>query len=209
MWGGSKVYLQKFYPHKIFPFFCSYSWADQLVPLLESAQAKLSERVAACNSAEPIHHDKLEPAAHLDTGPKGYDLYGVVGFSLHLVPEHLLDKERVAKRLQLQQDRVDSGTLRSQQTLMACRRLFQRYAAGVKQLGGASAATVVLDDVMPELEPGSVDVRPLVKSQYPLLVGAYERALRLISTCSDDSKDLAVQVLNEMGDIMMLSGNMR
>ena len=181
------------------------------MPLLESAQAKLSARVSANNSADPIHHNKLEPAAHLDPGRKGYDVYGAVGFSLHLVPELLLDKQVVAKRLKLQESEVDSAMLRSQQVLMACRRLFQRYAAGVKQLGGeTTTTTVIMDDVMPELEPGSVDVCVLVKSQLPLLVGAYEKALGLVQTSSlVDSKDLTVQLRNEMGDIMMLSGSVR
>lgn len=136
-------------------------------------------------------------------------MYGAVGFSLHLVPDLLLDKEAVAKRLKLQENIVDSDTLRTQQAVMACRRLFQRYAAGLKQLGGgATMTTVMMDDVMPELEPGTVDVRVLVKTQLPLLVGSYEKALRLLQS-SDISKDLTVQLRNELGDIMMLSGNVR
>ena len=193
---------------KILSRYFSHSWADQLVPLLESAQTKLSERVATTNFNDPIHHNRLEPAAHLDPGPKGYNLYGLVGFSLHLVPAKLLDREAVAMRLKLQENKADMGKLRSQQALMGCRRLYQRYVAGVKQLGGCST-TVVMDDVVPELETGSVDVCALAKPQVPQLVEAYDKALRIIQTSLDDSKDLTVQVLNEIGDIMMLAGNVR
>lgn len=192
-------------------FFSSHSWADHLVPLLESSQTKLSDRVSAHNAAEPVQHDKLEPAAHLDPGPRGYDVYGPIGFSLHMVPEALLDGDLVAQRLKLQEGVVDKAQLRCQQVLMTCRRLFQRYAAGVKQLGGMAVGggAVILDEILPEFEMGTVDVRALVKPQFPLLVAAYDKALRLIQTSLDDSKDLVVQVHNEMGDIMMLAGNVR
>ncbi len=60
----------------------SYSWGEQLSPVLSAAQAKLSQRLAA--HKESLKRTRIHPAAHLDPGPNGYNLYGGVGHSLGL-----------------------------------------------------------------------------------------------------------------------------
>lgn len=163
--------------------------------MLSSAQAMLSDRVSSHKNAE--QHDKLEPAAHLDPGPKGYDIYGGVGFSLSLVPTLYLDRNEVTKRLGLMRDKApDSDRLTSQHVLVECRRLFQRYAASAAM--GEPAANAY---------PDGLAVCTLNRAQLPLVAAAYDKAIQLL--LGSNEKDLALQAMNELGDVMMLSGNTR
>ncbi len=60
----------------------SHSWWEQLSPVLSAAQTKLSQRLAA--HKDDLKRTRIHPAAHLDPGPDGYNLYGGVGHSLGL-----------------------------------------------------------------------------------------------------------------------------
>ncbi len=75
----------------------------------------------------------LEPAAHLDPGPGGHDVYGGVGHSLGLssVPlDTLATLQRIKPR-----DTVEGGGFKPsrehEKTLVHCRRLLVRYLAGI------------------------------------------------------------------------------
>lgn len=59
---------------------CRQSWSDELSPLLSVARTKLSERLVA--HKDSLERARIHPAAHLDPGPEGYDIYGGVGQSL-------------------------------------------------------------------------------------------------------------------------------
>lgn len=166
--------------------------------MLSSAQARLSTRVSSHKCPQPLPHDKLEPAAHLDPGPKGYDIYGGVGFSLCLVPKAYLDKKEVSKRVGLMHAEIpDSDKLMSQHVLVECRKLFQRYAASTI-LGEPLAHADTVDAVL---------MAPLEKARLPLVAAAYDKAIQLLQGANE--KDLALQAMNELGDVMMLSGNTR
>lgn len=64
--------------------------------MLTSSQTKLADRVSKHSGA--VTRDKLEPAAHLDPGPDGYNVYGRVGHALGLVSVPL-DVDSSLKRL--------------------------------------------------------------------------------------------------------------
>jgi hypothetical protein len=179
-------------------FYSSHSWANQLVPVLTSAQVKLSDRVSFHKDAERLQNDKLEPAAHLDPGPKGYNIYGGIGFSLSMVPKVLLDKSELTKRLELMRDEAHSNSskLMSQHVLVECRRLFQRYAASAAI--GETPVSIYSDNLA---------VSTLNKAQLPRIAAAYEKAIELLQGASE--RDLVLQAMNELGDIMMLSGNVK
>ena len=73
------------------------------------------------------HTTVLEPAAHLDPGPEGHDIYGGVGHALTLVSVPL-DMQATRQRLEGR----DRGTERS---LSHCRQLLARYLAGINRDG--------------------------------------------------------------------------
>lgn len=154
----------------------------------------------------PAQHDKLEPAAHLEPGPKGYDVYGTVGYSLHLVPDILLDRHEITKRVNLMQNEVeDLSELKCQQVLLECRKLLQRYSAGVGGFGLTGDTTV--DEYPLEISADSAVVPALDRSRVSLVVGAYEKAVKVLE--ASGMKDLTVQAMNELGDVLMLAGNLR
>ena len=91
--------------HNYYSFF-RHSWADELVPVITSAQTKLSVRLSqhqahtkSSSDNTPGRGDKFHPAAHLDPGPDGYNIYGKTGHSLTMtsVP---LDTKLSMERLQ-------------------------------------------------------------------------------------------------------------
>lgn len=169
-----------------------HSWAEQLVPLLSSAQERLRERVSAHKNANPPVHSKLEPAAHLDPGPRGYDIYGGVGFSLSMVPEAYLDQKAVV----LVRELAASGSFTCQRALVECRRLLQRFAASTS-----------LGEPPVNVHGHGLAVSTLGKARLPLVAAAYGKAVQLLQ--GEGEGDLAVQAMNELGDIMMISGNVR
>ena len=73
------------------------------------------------------HTTVLEPAAHLDPGPEGHNIYGGVGHALTLVSVPL-DMQATRQRLEGR----DRGTERS---LSHCRQLLARYLAGTNRDG--------------------------------------------------------------------------
>lgn len=173
------------------------------MPILSSAQSNLSDRIATHNFSRPIRHEKLEPAAHLDPGPKGYNVYGSVGFSLHLVSDDLLDKEDVLKRVDLLYDKAGGrGEQACQEILMDCRRLLQRYCAGVKEIAVSGGG--IMEECLDKESPA---VAGLCKPQVSVLVASYDKVLQLLQAAG--KKDLTVQAMNELGDIMMLAGNVK
>ena len=164
--------------------------------MLSSAQTRLADRIATHKNTERLQSARLEPAAHLDPGPKGYDIYGGVGFSLSSVPKVYLDRGEVKKRVGLMCVKAgpDSDKLTSQHVLVECRRLFKRYTASAAL--GESPVHVYSDGLA---------ASALNKAQLPLIVAAYNKAVRLF--LGSNENDLAIQAMNELGDVMMLSGD--
>ena len=74
-----------------------------------------------------VHTTVLEPAAHLDPGPEGHNIYGGVGHALTLVSVPL-DMQATRQRLEGR----DRGTERS---LSHCRQLLARYLASINRDG--------------------------------------------------------------------------
>lgn len=161
------------------------------------------------NSQEEV---KLEPAAHLDPGPKGYNIYGTTGHSMHLVRKELLDTKETARRLELLKneavEKKKDGQLQCQQLLVHCRQLLVRFKAG-------KLLPRYLNVIHPmEAERGvsigtdrTPYVTPLGDAHLPLVRTAYERAVQELLACEE--KELAAQAANELGDIMLLSNNIQ
>jgi len=107
------------------------------VPVISLVQSKLAHRVSREKEKTSIQ-EKLDPAAHLDPGPKGYNVYGLVGHSLFTVPKNYLEKDLTKGRGMVNENRRQSeGMLdiraKSERNLVRCRTLFQRCIAGVKR----------------------------------------------------------------------------
>ncbi len=56
-------------------------WSSVLSPVLSVARTNLSQRLTA---HKELDKTRIHPAAHLDPGPEGYDIYHGVGHSLGL-----------------------------------------------------------------------------------------------------------------------------
>lgn len=177
--------------------------------MIKSTQEKLAHRVATerqnCTSQE-----KLEPAAHLDPGPKGHDMYGAVGHSLFVVPKAYIDEDLMIGRSLGGKLKPGEGSERDkkvfecQEELVQCRVLLQRYVAGVKRpelIHGGGALFEV------KSEGGEVGVSVLLKPHLNSIMAAYEKVIKKLQLCEE--RGLQCQAINELGDIMILSGNIR
>ena len=82
--------------------------------MLTSAQSKLASRL----SKVTVKRVRIEPAAHLDPGPQGYDVYGGVGHALGLTAVPL--------------DAGDRSGRGTRGELTSARQLRMRYLSGVK-----------------------------------------------------------------------------
>ena len=69
----------------------------------------------------------LEPAAHLDPGPEGHDVYGGVGHALTLVS--------VSLDIRATQQRLEGRGRGAERSLSHCRQLLARYLAGINRDG--------------------------------------------------------------------------
>lgn len=188
----------------------SHSWADQLVPLLNSAQTKLSERISAHREFQPLQHKKLDPAAHLDPGPSGYDVYGGAGFSFQMVPDLLLDNSALVKRAEENAAAIaEQSNFKHQKMLMFCRNFLQRYAAGMRQQRASigSAAVRASCTPTPDGDTRALGGSVLDRSHLPLVVRAYDKVIQILQDAKE--RDLTVQAMNELGDVMMVSGNIK
>lgn len=171
----------------------SHSWANQIVPVIVSAQTKLTER--ASKHKKNVVREKVEPAAHLDPGPEGHNVYGKVGHSLALVSVPL-DTDTVLKRLDEQSKRKGgsekSSVKDSSRILSRARTLLVRYIAGLKKEENPAIT-------------GDNEISVLLPSQLAIVVSAYDKAIdRLVSR---GERDLSAQAMNELGDLFHHSGN--
>ena len=185
-------------------FICRHSWADQIVPVLHSAQSKLSQRILSHSHTSPNRQDKIEPAAHLDPGPKGHDVYATVGHSLYLTPSALLDKELANHRIELQEKELTPSKLKSQQMLVQCRGLLQRCIAGIVKSPDGSCEYHI--DVKTH-KKGKVVLPVLMRSQLSFVLTAYDQVIQQLDALQE--KDLMIQAMNELGDVFHISGSTR
>ena len=72
-------------------------------------------------------HTVLEPAAHLDPGPEGHDVYGGVGHALTLVS--------VSLDIRATQQRLEGRGRGAERSLSHCWQLLARYLAGINRNG--------------------------------------------------------------------------
>ena len=168
----------------------SHSWADQLVPIIISAQTKLTERTF--KHKHTLLREKVEPAAHLDPGPEGHNIYGKMGHALALVSVSL-DTNTVLKRLNMQQREIGTTNKDCNMMLSHARSLLVRYIAGLK-MEGENIEECVRDGVLP-------------RSQLAMVVSAYDKAIDKLVDCGDEG--LSSQAMNELGDLFQHSGHLK
>ena len=182
---------------------------------MKSAQTKLLQRV----SSHQQGHDtrvKIDPAAHLDPGPAGHDVYGAVGHSLFRVPAVYLDKD-LMKGQSFTDKHVDrelaegsedaKGRHACQRELAYCRRLVQAYVAGVKRPGLVKGGEMLLDVTTGRGSGVAADVSELMKVHLHSVVAAYDSVIMKLHSFGE--RELKCQAMNELGDTLMLSGNIR
>ena len=138
-------------------------------------------------------------------------MYGTVGYSLFLVPKVYLEKDLTKGRsLADRKLRVESeGDRRSEceHELVSCRVLLQRYVAGVKRPELVRDRTLLLEVVTDGGDGTEVELEVLSKLQLHSVVAAYDRMIQKLKSCRE--RELESQAMNELGDALILSGNVR
>ena len=179
--------------------------------MITSAQLKLAVRLSqhrphtknSSDNTTTERGDKFHPAAHLDPGPDGYNIYGKTGhsFALTSVP---LDTKLLTERLQGQ----DSNE--GERALSRARSMLSRYCAAQmdQKLKNESAAKGEQtwgskDDDSVKTESFACPVVPL--TQASSVVSAYDEAISKL--LKSGQKELAAQAMSELGDVMWHSGH--
>ena len=192
-----------------------HSWADELVPVITSAQTKLAVRLSqhqshTKNSGDniPGRGDKLHPAAHLDPGPNGYNIYGKTGLSLVMtsVP---LDTKLSMERLQGQGSDEGEKALSRARSMLSCycaAQINQRQKNEnlAKEHPPPAPATHQNDDTVKSESFACLSV-PL--TQVSSVISAYDEAISKL--LKSGKKELAAQAMSELGDLMWHSGHSR
>ena len=178
-----------------------HSWADELVPVIISAQSKLAVRLSqhqphAKNNttSDPTttaeRGRKIHPAAHLDPGPDGYNIYGKSGhsFALTSVP---LDTKLSMDRLQ------DQSSKEGERALNSARSMLSRYCAAQvdQKLKNDSA----------EAKTESLACPSVPLTGVSSVVSAYDEAISKL--LKSGQKELVAQAMSELGDVLWHSGH--
>ena len=190
---------------------CSHSWGDQLVPVIKLVQARLTSRVEREKKKTTIE-EKLDPAAHLDPGPKGYNVYGVVGHSLFTVPAKYLEEDLTQGRGMVNEQKRRSGgavdcRAKCQKDLVHSRTFFQRYIAGIKRPHLVKGECNLLDILEGSVCVKKVGVSALSRAQLGSIMELYDKIVPELESCG--LHELHCQAINELGDMYILSGNIR
>ena len=161
------------------------------------------------------HHTVLEPAAHLDPGPEGHDVYGGVGHALTLVS--------VPLDMRATQQRLEGRSRGAERSLSHCRQLLARYLAGINRDGeqwimdspilrlslspslGSPLLTGVGAHPPTSSSPPAVDISPLPSAQLPTVIAAYDAAI--VSLLGVKETELAVMAMHELGNVMYHTHN--
>ena len=165
--------------------------------MIHSAQTKLASRLAQhSQDLDSSRQEKIEPAAHLDPGPDGYNIYGRMGHSLALtsVP---LNTISILKRTS---DNEISDE--SEMALTKARSLLARYRTaqlnqnpnnGCDDNGGAESAR---DEKL------ECPCAPVVCVS--IVVSAFDEAITKL--LKSGKNEAAAQAMSDLGDVMWHSG---
>lgn len=115
----------------------------------------------------------LHPAAHLDPGPTGHNIYGSVGYALVLT-RFSTDPGQLPNGGQTIPDVIPDY----QRSVCHCRSLMARYLAStVPALATQKAYTVVSLDTPPRKITSAVELAPLSSDHLHVIVQAYSNAI--------------------------------
>ena len=188
-----------------------HSWANELVPVITSAQSKLAVRLSrhlphtknSSNNITAERGDKLHPAAHLDPGPDGYNIYGKTGhsFALTSVP---LDTKLSTERLQGQ------GSNEGERALSRARSMLSRYCAAQMDHKLKNESVAKGEQTWGSKGDDSVKTESLACPTLPLtqaspVVSSYDEAISKL--LKSGQKELAAQAMSELGDVMWHGGH--
>ena len=181
------------------------------MPVISITQSRLASRVNRERERTAIA-SKLEPAAHLDPGPKGYNIYGSVGHSLFTVPAKYLETDLTKGRGLINETRKHTGgatdlSSTCEKELVRCRVLFQRYLAGVKRPHRVKGSHDFTEELMGAICSKKVGVSILPPTQLNHIVEAYVSVLPELT--SSGKQELHCQAANELADCYVISGNIR
>ena len=187
---------------------CRHSWADQFVPVITSAQTKLATRLSQHSRQQPhkkdsnnddTRKDKLHPAAHLDPGPEGYNIYGKMGHSLALtaVP---LDTRLTMDRLKGQG--LDEG----ERALSKARSMLSRYCATEMDQKHKNVNSAKEYPQQTQSDDSSkIECPSMPLTQVSSVVSAYDEAI--IKLLKSGKKELTAQAMSELGDVAWHGGH--
>ena len=177
----------------------SHSWADQLVPVICSAQSKLAHRLAQhSEEMATSQEEKLQPAAHLDPGPDGYNVYGKMGHSLAItsVP---LDTKAMLKRASNRQSRDENEIALSKARSLLAKYTAAQFSQKIRDGRGGDDADSADDELL------ACPSAPVV--QVSIVVSAYDEAIAKLLDLG--KRDGAAQAMSEMGDVMWHCGQIK
>lgn len=115
----------------------------------------------------------IHPAAHLDPGPTGHDIYGSAGYALVLTrystdPSQLLNGEQM----------IPDVILDHQRSVCHCRSLMARYLAStVPALATHKTYAVISSDPPSRKITSVVELLPVSSDQLHIVVEAYSNAI--------------------------------
>ena len=115
----------------------------------------------------------LHPAAHLDPGPTGHNIYGSVGYALILTrfstdPGQLLNGEQT----------IPNVIPDYQRSVCHCRSLMARYLAStVPALAMQNMCTIVSPNPPPRKITSAVELTPVSADHLHIIVQAYSNAI--------------------------------
>ena len=177
----------------------SHSWADQLVPVIISAQFKLSNRLADhAQEMAASKKEKLQPAAHLDPGPDGYNIYGKMGHSLAITSVPLDIKTTLKRASDIRNS--DEGEI----SLSKARSLLGRYCAAQLRQKTINDGSHGNGDIADSAEYDLADCPATPVVQVSIVVSAFDKAVTTL--LNSGKKEGAAQAMSELGDLLWHCG---
>jgi len=163
----------------------------------------------------------LHPAAHLDPGPSGHDIYGSIGYSLILTRLNI-DPNQLLKEQSSQRTIPDY-----QRNVCYCRSLLARYLASSLPLLVGQRTSNVVPLLPPPVQAsnGVVEVPSISNDQLHVVVEAFTNTISelmlLLSVSSsrrclianleqqEQLSSLKCELMSELGALLMHSGDVK
>ena len=161
----------------------------------------------------------LHPAAHLDPGPCGHDIYGSIGYSL-ILTRLSIDPNQLLKEQSSQLIIPDY-----QRSVCYCRSLLARYLASSLPLLVGQRTSNIVSLLPPPVQAtnGVVEVPPISTDQLHTIVEAFTNTISELLLCvlfsgwyliadleqQDQLSSIKCELMSELGALLMHSGDVK